>query len=97
MINKETLNYVDITILKFKNTDTMNEIIKIGDPTIQPENGKQQNPIVNHSFKIEELDQSTVHRILAHTSEEKFKDVVKSTRNVIWESYQSKINTLFRS
>ena len=28
MINKETLNYVDITILKFENTDTMNEIIK---------------------------------------------------------------------
>ena len=75
MINKETLNYVDITILKFKNTDTLNEIIKIGDPTIQPENGKQQNPIVNHSFKIEELDQLTVHRILAHTSEEKFEDV----------------------
>ena len=29
--------------------------------------------------------------------EEEFLGVVKSTRNVIWESYQSKINTLFRS
>ena len=48
MINKETLDYIDITILKFENTYTMNEILKIGAPTIQPENRKLQKPIVNY-------------------------------------------------
>ena len=55
MINKETLDYIDITILKFENTHTMDEILKAGAPTIQPENGKLQKPIVNHSFNKEEL------------------------------------------
>ena len=32
MINKETLDYIDITILKFENTNTINEIIKTGSP-----------------------------------------------------------------
>ena len=56
MINKETLDYVDLTILKFENTNTMDEVLKTGAPSIQPENGKLQKSTVNHSFKKEELD-----------------------------------------
>ena len=56
MINKETLDYVDLTILKFENTNTMDEVLKTDAPSIQPENGKLQKSTVNHSFKKEELD-----------------------------------------
>ena len=77
MINKETLDYINITILKFESTHTMNEILKTGAPTIQPENGKIQNPIVNHSFNKEELDWPTVHRRLSHTSEGKLEKMCK--------------------
>ena len=45
MINKETLDYIDVPILKFENTHTMNEILNTGAPTIQPENGKLQKHI----------------------------------------------------
>ena len=71
MINKETLDYVDLTILKFENTNTMDEVLKTDAPSIQPENGKLQKSTVNHSFKKEELDQLIVHQRLASTNERK--------------------------
>ena len=55
MINKETLDYVDIIILKFENTHTMDEILKTCASNIQPENEKLHNSMMNHSFKKEEL------------------------------------------
>ena len=55
MINKETLDYVDLTI-QFESTNTMDEVLKTGAPSIQPENGKLQKSTVNHSFKKEKLD-----------------------------------------
>ena len=77
MINKERLDYVNRTILKFESTHTMDEIVKIGASTIQPKNRKIQKPIVNHSFQDEELDWPTVHRRLAHTSEGKLEKMCK--------------------
>ena len=55
MINKETLDYVDIIILKFENTHTMDEILKTCASNIQPENEKLHNSMMNHSFKKEKL------------------------------------------
>ena len=77
MINKETFDYINITILKFESTHTMNEILKTGDPTIQPDNDKLQKPIVNHSFKIEELNWRIVHRRLVHISVGKLEKMCK--------------------
>ena len=37
-MNKEFLNYVEITILKFENTHTIDEIQKTGTPNIQSKN-----------------------------------------------------------
>ena len=42
MINKETLDYVDIAILKFENTHIMHGILKTCATTIQLENRKRQ-------------------------------------------------------
>ena len=56
----------------------------------------QQFTVNQNSIIVPPVDRFINNRI-SFFIEEKFKDVVKSTRNVIWESYQSKINTLFRS
>ena len=56
----------------------------------------QQFTVNQNSIIVPPVDRFINNRI-SFFIEEEFKDVVKSTRNVIWESYQSKINTLFRS
>ena len=56
----------------------------------------QQFTVNQNSIIVPPVDRFINNRI-SFFIEEKFKDVVKSSRNVIWESYQSKINTLFRS
>ena len=55
----------------------MGKIQKIGAPSIQSENEKLQKPMANHSFKKEELDQPTVYKRLAHTSEGKLEKMCK--------------------
>ena len=46
-MNKESLDYIEITILQFKNTHTMDEIQKTDTPNIQSENRKPYKLIVN--------------------------------------------------
>ena len=47
-MNKESLNYIEIIILQFENTHTIDEIQKTGIPNIQSKNINPQKPIVNH-------------------------------------------------
>ena len=56
----------------------------------------QQFTVNQKSIIVPPVDRFINNRI-SFFIEEEFLGVVKSTRNVIWESYQSKINTLFRS
>ena len=56
----------------------------------------QQFTVNQKSIIVPPVDRFINNRI-SFFIEEEFLGVVKSIRNVIWESYQSKINTLFRS
>ena len=56
----------------------------------------QQFTVNQKSIIVPPVDRFINNRI-SFFIEEEFLGIVKSTRNVIWESYQSKINTLFRS
>ena len=56
----------------------------------------QQFTVNKKSIIVPPVDRFINNRI-SFFIEEEFLGVVKSIRNVIWESYQSKINTLFRS
>ena len=83
---------MDITIIKLENTYTMDEIQKIGAPSIQLNDRKVQKLIENHSFKKVELDQPTVRRRLAHTSEGKLErmckeEIIKDLPNIYVQKY----------
>ena len=56
----------------------------------------QQFKVNQNSIIVPPVDRFINNRI-SFFIEEEFLGIVKSTRNVIWESYESKINTLFRS
>ena len=56
----------------------------------------QQFTVNQNSIIVPPVDRFINNRI-SFFIEEEFLGIVKSTRNVIWESYESKINTLFRS
>ena len=55
----------------------MDNILNTDNLSIQPDNGKLQKPMTNHSFKKEELDWPTIYKLLAQTSERKLERMCK--------------------
>ena len=55
----------------------MDNILNTDNLSIQPDNGKLQKPMTNHSFKKEELDWPTIYKLLAQTSERKLEKMCK--------------------
>lgn len=77
MTNKETLDYVSLTLLKIEDTYQLKGMNKTGAPSIQPENGSLNKPIVNYSFKKYEWDWTIIHRRLSHISKGKLEKMCK--------------------
>ena len=76
-MNKETLDYVSLTLPRIEYTHQLKEMNKTGAPSIQPENGSLKKPIVNHSFKKDEWDWTKIHRKLSLIKEEKLEKMCK--------------------